>query len=139
MSSEPKVAKDVAEAELNRYLEAMDLDARISLERCTDADDRKSLEDLRWTLVRAIQEGHLVINEDGTAELHPKVGNTEPVKFPEPDARALIAMDQAKADHSVEKNLHMLGKWTGLNPERFKAMKFRDFRVCAALARLFLA
>lgn len=137
--SEEKVAREVAEQEFERYLEAMDLSARISLERCTDAEDRKSLEDLRWTLVQAIQEGHLVIREDGTAELHPKVGNTTPVHFPEPDGKAIAAMDQAKRDQGALKTNMLLGKWTGLNPERFAAMKMRDYRVCAALVTLFLA
>lgn len=137
--TEMKVAHEVAEQELERYLEAMDLSARISLERCTDAEDRKSLEDLRWTLVQAIKEGHLVIREDGTAELHPKVGNTTPIHFPEPDGKAILAMDQAKKGHDGEKLAKLLGKWTGLNPAVFEAMKMRDFRVCSALVMLFLA
>ena len=68
--SEKKVATEVAEQEFVRFIEAMDLD--VDPKDWSD-DDKKSYEDTKRKIIRAMERGDLVINDDGVPQFTPKL------------------------------------------------------------------
>jgi hypothetical protein len=134
----PVISKEVAEAELERFLEAMDLKERTEQSRL-DAEDKRQLVEVKENVISAIMSGRLVISEDGTPVYTPKAGDMKPIKFNEPDGACLMAMDKLKHGHNMAKQNAVLGAMTGEGPQRFANMKQRDLRVCGDLLTLFLA
>jgi gamma-glutamyl phosphate reductase len=132
------IAREVAEAELDRFLEAMDLKIKTESSRL-DAEDQKRLKDVKENLVDAIMAMRLVIDEEGCAIFTPRVGDISPIKFEEPSGSDLMQMDKAKAGHNVAKQNLLLGAITKQGPQRFANMKQRDLSVCSDLMVLFLA
>ncbi len=137
-TQESVVAREVAESELERFLEAMDLKERTDPSRL-DAEERKNLTETKEDLIRAIMCGRLVINDDGCAVYTPKLGNTKAITFGEPSGAELMQMDKVKSGHTIAKQNALLGAMSGEGPQRFAVMKQRDLRVCGALLVLFLA
>lgn len=132
------ISKDVAEAEFERFLEAMDLVERINSSRL-DEEDKKKLAEIRDNVVSAIESGRLVIDGEGCPVYTPKLGDTKAIKFSEPDGAVVMAMDRVKQGHTIAKANAVLGAMTGEGPQRFAKMKQRDLRVCNDLLTLFLA
>lgn len=133
---EQKVAREVGEAEFDRFVGAMDLDVD---EARMDADDRKSFGELRERLVRAIVEGHLVVDDKGQFVYTPRTGNqTDPITFREPTGASFMAMDTKKKDQNVAKMYAVMADITGLDIKTFSKMASRDLKVCQAIITLFL-
>lgn len=130
---EAKVTKEVAEAEFDRFMEAMDLE---SAPVHKDDEDRESFESAKYELVNSIMHGNLVF-EDDVLMLTPK-GGGDAIRFPEPDGKTIIAMDQAKKGHDQARMFKLLAQLTKSTEVRFHAMKRRDLRVCEAILQLFL-
>lgn len=132
------MTREMAEEEFARFLEMMDLTSK--LEEKLDAEDSKNLQDCRSSIVRAIEDGSLVITgEDGGLALFtPKRGtDRKPFRFPEPSAGVLLAADKRRDGHNTAKTLAMLAEWSGENAQRFTNLKPVDFRVCTSLMALF--
>lgn len=134
MSGENKVAREVAEAELVRFMEAMDLDADKSK---MDPDDLKSFEEVKAKFVAAIERGQLVVDEKGRPVFTTSTG--EALTFNEPTGASFMAMDAKKKDHNVGKMLMVLADITGRDAKVFSKLPNRDFKVCQAIVSLFLA
>lgn len=134
--SEKKVATEVAEAEFSRFIEAMDLD--VDPKDWSD-EDKKSFEDTKRKVIRAMERGDLVINDDGLPVFTPTMGNREPFTFHEPTGTTLMAIDQAKKGANVSAAFKMLADMTQTDATRFSKMANRDLKVCQALQALFLA
>lgn len=130
------VAAEVAEAELARFAEAMDLD--LDLEDMDDEERRDfSLQKRRF--IRAVRQGHLSVDEAGQPVYRPYASkNTEPLVFREPDGAALMEMNRAKANKSIKQQHLVLAAITKTNPKRFADMKNRDLKVCYAVLTFFL-
>lgn len=135
-TEEVKVAKEIAEAEFERFADAMDLD--VSTEGLDD-EDKRGLEKHRATIVNAIVAGHLVIDESGQPVYSPREGNTGAITFREPTGATMMAADQRKKGQDMAKLYAMVAAMTQQPAQRFANMKRRDLRVCEAIAVLFLS
>lgn len=133
-----KVATEVAEAEFDRFVEAMDLDID---PKGWDADDKKSFEEAKRKIVRAIERGKLAVDGDGQPVLTTasKSGEAKQITFYEPIGADLMAMDQKKKNHDVAKMYATLGAITKTDAQTFASMANRDLKVCQAILGLFLA
>jgi len=131
-----KVAKEVAEAEFERFAEAMDLDVDTSI---MDEDDRKGFDLQKNRIVSAIRSGAMVVNEDGEPVFTPqRMKDAGTITFHEPDGAALMAMDRKKKSEDIGKLYATMGAMTGTTAKTFSGMKMADLKVCMAIATLFL-
>ncbi len=132
-----KVAREVAEAEFERFAEAMDLDVE---PEGMDDEDLSTFKACKRLMMREMLRGNLVIKEDtGEAAYTPKVGDTNELTFHEPDGAALMSMDRTKKGHDQKKLNALMGEMTHTSTARFSSMKQRDLRICSAITVLFLA
>ena len=134
--TEQKIADEVAESEFERFADAMDLDVH---PKGIDAEDQKSLDDLRRKIVGAIGRGSLVIDEKGQPVFSPQLGDREPITFYEPSGATLTSMDQRKKGQDIAKMMVTLAAQTKQPVTRFSNMAGRDIKICQALITLFLA
>jgi len=131
-----KVSKDAAEQEFERFCDAMDLD--VDLESMEE-DDRKSFEDQKAKIVKAICSGSLVISENGEPVFTPQRSeNKDPITFYEPDGATLMAMDRRKKNEDIAKLYSAMGSMTKTSASRFSNLKMSDLKICMALATVFL-
>lgn len=128
-----RVSADVAEQEFVRWLQAMRL--RVDLDRF-DEDDRRTLEEHKHTVVTAIREGRLEIDDKGQAVFRPEEGDA--ITFYRPRGDMLAAGDKRPTGHNMEKSYQMLGALTKQPPVRYNNMFVTDLNVPAALLALFL-
>lgn len=136
MSNTDKVSLEVAEHEFGRFVDAMDLDLNTGE---MDADDRRDFQQQKGVILRAIQRGHLVINEDGEPVYTPQKLDIDPITFYEPEGATFLEMDRKKKTAEVAKTYAVLGAMTKIGPAPFAKMKNRDMKVCQAIMLCFLA
>jgi hypothetical protein len=136
--TDPVLAPEAAEAEFARWVSAMGLVRKLDTSRLND-EDAKSLADQKRLLLDAIEDGHLVVNDNGEFVYTPCVGDRSPLTFFEPTGASLMATDQVKSAALVQKQFNMLGAVTGTSAKRFALMKQRDLNVCLSILALFLA
>jgi len=126
----------VAEGEFQRFAESMDLD--LDTKRMS-AQELGEFEGLKRHVIRAMEQGRLVIDDKGQPVYTPKLGDTKPITFYEPDGAVLMSADKKKAGENVAKTYAAMGAMTKTSAQRFSDMKGRDLKVCQALYLLFLA
>jgi len=120
-----KVAADVAEAEFERFLATMDLDA----EHVWDTQ-----EDECRVILRAMEAGTLVLNDDGEPVFTPSEGDA--ITFAEPRGRHRSQM--SKQSDAIKKSFALIAGITQQPPKRFEDMRQRDLKVVEAVVMLFL-
>lgn len=131
-----KIAKEVAEAEFNRFVECMDLDVDPA---DMDEDDRKGFNQQKDRVIAAIQSGALVISDKGEPTFTPQRSNdAEPITFYEPTGASLMAMDRKKKTEDIGKLYAAMGDMTKTHANVFSKMKMADLKVCMAITTLFL-
>ena len=132
------ITLEFAEQEFERFVELMDLDLD---PQHMDDDDRDQLEKHRRVIVRAIQSGHVSVDEAGQPTIHlkrPPAGLTTITCY-EPTGRAFLSMDAKKKTQEVSKMYSMIQTVTG-TPEGTCSQLFnRDLKVLQAISLLFLA
>ena len=139
--AEEKIALDVAEAEFERWADAMDLARKLD-PAGLDSDDKKSLADSKRNILDSMMSGNLVVNDAGEFVFTPKAGDDkEPIVFHEPDGAAIMAVDQIgkSGTHDVTKMVAILAVMTKQSRVRFAKLKNRDWTVCQAIFSLFFA
>lgn len=134
---ENKVAREVAEQEFAAWAEDNDL-------MYTDDDLAEAPEDIaeqlrlaRSRIIRAIEGGHLVINDQGLAEYTPHTRMTEdksPLIF-KPQMGATLMV---KARSEERRMFLMMAQMTSSPDSRFAKVAGADLKVCLAIT-LFLA
>lgn len=129
-----KVATEVAEADFNRFTEAMDFNLD---PKGWDDEDKKSFNDNKAIIIRAVEQGRLVFNENGEPVFSPSDGG-DSFKFREPRGSDFTATDLKKQGHLIAKTNLMLARMTKQPLERFENMVNRDYKVCGAIISLFL-
>lgn len=129
------VSAEVAEAEFERFVEAMDLDVD---PKGMDDEDRASFTSAKRRFVAAVQAGRLTVDEKGRPVFTPSMGTTDPITFNEPTGASLMAMDQKKRGHEIGKLFAAIADMTGQPVVRFSKMAKRDLNVCIAIGGLFL-
>lgn len=131
-----KIAREVAEAEFQRFADTMELDVDASK---MDPEDAKSLIQQREMIVRAIENGRMIVSDNGEPVYTPTSGEGKPITFYEPTGATLMAMDGKKKNADVSKLYSAIGDMTRQPPAMFSRMPQRDLKVCIAVASLFLA
>lgn len=131
-----KIATEVAEADFDRFIESSGI--YINIEKM-GKEDRESFEEQRGRIVRAIESGALVVNEDGEPVFTPqRSGDVGPLTFHEPTGASLMAMDKKKKDEDVGKMYATMADMAGTSAKTFSQLKMADLKVCMAVATLFL-
>lgn len=128
------MTREMALDEFARFCQLMDLTDK--LEEKMSEEDAKSLENCRSTILRAIENGSLVIDEEGVATFTPRRGG-KPLVFAEPSAGILLAADKRREGHNTAKTVAILTEWTHENAASITALKPGDFAVCTSLFALF--
>ena len=133
----PTVSKEVARAEFERFADAMDLD--LDSDNMT-AEDNEANEKQIGQVVKAIETGHVTIDEQGQPTVFLKVptNSTEKLTFFEPDGAVLLALDSKKENASVSKMFSMIQAMTHTPEGTLAKVKQRDLKVIQGLASLFL-
>ena len=138
MSKENVVAREVAGEEFDRFADEMDLDLDTST---MDAEDLTAFNKQKGRLVRAIERGSLVINENGEAVYTPQnpgSKNYDPITFHERTGASLMAMDGKKKGHDVAKTYAVMADMCKVHPSTFAGLKGTDVKVCEALFALLM-
>lgn len=138
MSKENVVAREVAEEEFDRFADEMDLDLDTS---SMDAEDLTAFNKQKNRLVRAIERGSLVINENGEAVYTPQNAGSkhhDPITFHERTGASLMAMDGKKKGHDVAKTYAVMADMCKVHPSTFAGLKGTDVKVCEALFALLM-
>lgn len=133
-----KIALEVAEQEFGRFVDEMDLDLDTSQ---MDAEDLTAFNKQRNRIVRAIQSGHLIINENGEPVYTPWRASSkikEPITFRERTGASLMAMDGKKKGHDVTKTYAIMGDMCGVHPNVFAGLSGPDIKVCEAIFALLM-
>lgn len=128
------IAREVAVAEFDRFIETMAIQADRSK---MDDEDAAAFSGQRDLIVSAIESEKLIIDESGQPIFTPVKG--DPIVFYEPTGATLMAADQKKKNADISRMYAMIGDMTKQPPARFASMPMRDVKVCLALATLFLA
>jgi hypothetical protein len=141
MPREEKCAREVAEQEFERFLDAMDI--QLDLEQ-GDADDQRADKLQREKILRAIMYGDLVINDDGEAVYtpwRPKSKYKEPITFHERDGSTLTAGDNKGKNALGRQTYAMMASMCRVDASVFagKQLVGTDIKVCEALFALLAA
>jgi len=133
--SDPKIIKEVAEQEFDRFIEAMDIEAD-PLEM--DDEDKEQFKKQKSLVVARIMAGNVIIDDAGQPVYTVKQGDGDPITFYEPTGASLMAMDRKKKAEDIGKLYATMADMTKQPIKRFAGMKYRDLKVCIAITSLFL-
>lgn len=132
------VDKETAEHEFDRFIEMMDLDLDTA---DMDQEDLNAFNKQKRRILRALEKGTLVINDNGEAvytPANPKSGYKEPITFHERTGASLMAMDNKKKNHDVAKTYAVLAEMCKVNQKVFASLVGTDVKVCEALFALLM-
>jgi hypothetical protein len=133
-ANQPKVSLEVAERDFDRFAMSMDLAFDGDL---MDKESKRDYTTYKDTFVRSVQNGSLIVNQDGEPEYTCRKGDAGVIVFHEPIGAVLQASETKKTDAVVSQSYAMLGEITKQNPIVFSNMYNRDLRVCQAIQILF--
>lgn len=128
-----KIEKEVATGEFERFIESMDLYFDTNE---MDAEDQTSFNKSKNRLIRSIQKGDLVINDDGEAVFTPankKSRHKDPITFHERTGASLMAMDGKKKNHDVAKTYAVMADMANCHPKVFAGLMGNDVKICENL------
>lgn len=132
------VAREAAEKEFERWVNSMGLVDKLN-DESLDQEDKKNLASAKDSLIRAIERGHLAVNDEGEFEYTPQAGaERKPICFAEPDGAALMVIDTIKESEPVKRQFALLAAITGQPKQLFAKMKQRDLDVLNKIVALFL-
>ena len=132
------IAREVAESEFERFVDGMDLYLDTSK---MDAEDLTGFLKQKERILRAIERGSLIINEDSEAvytATNPRSKYTEAITFHERSGASLMAMDGKKKGHDVAKTYAILADMCRVPPGVFAGFVGTDVKVCEALFALLM-
>lgn len=132
------IDKKTAEADFDRFVEAMDLDLDTT---DMDAEDLTAFNKQKNKILQAIQRGHLVVNDKGEAEYtpcRPGSKHQEKITFHERTGASLMAMDGKKKNHEVAKTFAVMANMCRVHPSVFAGLVGTDDKVCQALFALLM-
>ncbi len=133
-----KVAKEVAEQEFEKFVEAMDLDVDTT---DMDAEDLTAFNKQKNRIVRAIMKGSLTFNENGEAVytiVNKRSKHTDAITFRERSGASLMAMDSKKKGQDVRKTYAVLADMCNVHPSVFAGLVGIDVKICEALFALLM-
>ena len=137
MNTETVVGLDVAEAEFDRFAEAMDL--RVD-EAAMDEETKADFKQHKDRFIQAVCAGQLAVNDDGEPvyKLKIPVGDTSALTFHEPEGAHYMAMSDGKKKRGDMAQMYaLLAAQCGVHINVFSKMKNRDLKMCTSMAALF--
>jgi hypothetical protein len=138
MNDQEKICTEVAEAEFDRWGEAMDLDFDESF---MDEDEKKAFQRQKRRVVREIQLGSLVVNDKGEAVFTPRnpaSGYRDPITFHERTGATLMSVDRHKKGQDAARSYAMMADMCRLSQKVFAGLVGNDVKVCEALYALLM-
>jgi len=133
------VGKDVAEAEFERWAEAMGLTSKFDVS-LLNKKAVEELEDAKGPVIRAIMAGNLTVNSLGQFVYTPisvgQDGKLGAVIFKEP--KMVDIRDATKEDNKVESQALLMARMTGKPQTNLIHMHQRHSSVCKSIVGLFL-
>ncbi|MCH9837697.1 hypothetical protein K0U83_18690 [bacterium] len=136
--TENRIAREVAEQEFERFADEMDLDVETT---GLDAEDLAALTKQKNRIIKSIEQGALVINENGEAVYTPSNARSkhqEAIVFHERTGASLMAMDGKKKGHDVAKTYAVMADMCKVHPNVFAGLVGIDAKVCEALFALLM-
>lgn len=136
--TDPKIAPEMAAQEFERWTEAMDIDID---ESRMDDEDKTAFDKQKNKILRAIERGHLVFNDNDEAVYtphRPESKHKEPLTFHERTGASLMAMDGKKKGHDVAKTYAIMGSMCKVHQNVFAGLVGADIKVCEALFALLM-
>ncbi len=133
-----KIDAETAAVEFDRFVDAMDLDLYTG---DLDSEDKTALNKHKSRVIRAIQQGSLVVNDNGEATYtpcRPGSKHSDPIVFHERTGASLMAMDGKKKNHDVSKMYVVMGDMCRVHPNVFAGLVGTDVKVCEALFALLM-
>lgn len=131
-----KIDREFAEQEFDRWVEDMGLDLD---PEGMDDEDKAGLKLNKDKMVRALQRGSLVVNENGEMEFTPQVdSNVGALTFHMMTGASLMAMDRKKSTHDFARLFGVMADMTKSNAAVFANMASPDLQICTAIVTLFL-
>ena len=133
-----KVDAETANVEFERFADCMDIDVDTS---DMDDEDLNAFNKVKKRLLKAIQKGSLIFNDDGEAvytPAHSKSKYKEAITFHERTGASLMAMDGKKKGHDVKKMYAVLADMCGLHQGAFAGLVGEDVKICEALFALLM-
>lgn len=138
MNEENKISREVAEKDFDRFVEEMDLDLDTAQ---MDQEDLTAFNRQKSRLLRAIERGHLIINENGEAVFTPnnkRSKHTEAITFHERTGASLMAMDSKKKNHDVAKTYAVMADMCKVHQSVFAGLVGSDVKTCEAIFALLM-
>lgn len=133
-----KVALEVAQVEFDRFVECMDIDVDT---KGMDSEDLTAFNKQKNRIIRAVQKGSLVFNDDGEAVYtpsHPRSKYSDPITFNERTGASLMAMDGKKKNQDVAKTYAVMADMCNVHPSVFAGLAGTDVKVCEAIYALLM-
>jgi hypothetical protein len=137
-NKEPRVSREVAESEFDRFVESMSIDVDKSL---MDEDEERAFERQKNKLVKAIMDESLVINDEGEAVYTPcnKRSRTDvPLTFNERTGNTLTSTDSKGKNAQAAKMYAMMGDMCRVPPKTFSGLVGQDIKMCEAIFSLLM-
>lgn len=131
--SKEVVSTEVAEAEFERFVDAMDLDIDVN---CMDDEDKTAFAKSKRRLIRSIVRGDLSFNENGEplyVPTNPRSKHKETLTFHERSGASLMAMDGKKQNRDVSKMYSVLAEMCKVPASTFAGLVGTDIKICEAL------
>jgi hypothetical protein len=134
---EPKVAREVAEAEFARMCDAY----RIEHDAAEmPKDELEEWNNLRNGIVRDMMSGAIVVGADGNPTYTaPEAGGAVSITFHPPTGATLLALETYPGGKQIANMLAAMADMTRTDRGEFGKMPSRDVHACSRLAKLFLA
>lgn len=135
---EEVLSRDVALLEFDRFAEQMDLDLDPA---SMDEDDLAGFTKQKNRILKALQNGSLIINDAGEAVYTPKNPRSnydKPITFHERTGASLMAMDGKKKGHDMAKTYAIMGDMCKVHPNTFAGLAGIDVKVCEAVFALLM-
>ena len=103
-----------------------------------DPDDSKAFLKIKRHFIKAVQAGHLVVDEKGQPVFTPQGGDGGPITFFEPKGGSVMAMDTQHEKKRVHQMHALIAHMTQQPMKRFADMPMRDYAIVQMIALLFL-
>jgi len=127
------VDTETANAEFERFADGMDIDIDTSN---MDVEDKTAFEKLQRRFINAIEQGHLVINENDEAVYTPHRKATkikEPITFHERSGANTMAMDRSKKGQEVRKGYALMAEMCNIHPNIISGLVGTDLKICEGI------
>lgn len=131
----PRVDRESAELEFERFLDVMRLRRRWKKQR--DAEAQANIDEAREVFIEAMQVGSLVVSENGEPTFSPESNPEKTITFRMPTGKTIMAVDGERETQKVHQFYAMLADATGETKQTFVKLPHYDMDVVQAIALLF--